>query len=215
MSTQMWSSFPVTSHLFMSQSCYLSRVMLLVLLSRQTQRLHSPLLCLYSSQSLLFLWSPSPGTQALRPPCPCPASLLFLCNQPSLPSPSTGITSNAYLLLTPALRDAAPASPWLLIKPRFLPPTSAPSSSQSSSLLAPTTGFSPFLQLLTTPPCHILSSGLTPHLCFQSSLLSPLLGTAHCCQHRQEHDAERLSEEFSYTPGPSRWRYELRSARCG
>lgn len=40
----------------------------------------------------------------------------------SLPFASTSITSSAYLLLTPVYYSTAPASPWLLIRPWYLPP---------------------------------------------------------------------------------------------
>lgn len=79
--------------------CHLPFVHVLVLLSFPCEALgltltadieaspSSPLnSCLYSSLSLLSLWSSFPGTQAQRSPCPHTASpLLFLCVQPLLP----------------------------------------------------------------------------------------------------------------------------------
>lgn len=125
---------------------------------------------LCSSHSLLLLhphlWGPWPSAPPALAQChPTPLSVSTLrCLTLAPASPPTLI----------AYEGTAPASPWLLIRPQLLPPTSAPSSSHSSSLLFPTTSFAPFLQLLRILLCHILSSGLTPHLCFLHCQAQPL-----------------------------------------
>lgn len=97
--------------------------------------------------------TPSPGTVF-----PLPSPLLFLSVQALLPHPGTSIPSSSLL----PYQGAAPASPWLLIRPRFY---SSP--------------FCPFLQpnIFISHPHKGFCPGAGPPLCFQSSLC-PSLGAA-------------------------------------
>lgn len=130
--------------------------------------------------------------------------------QSSVPYPST--TSSAYVLLTPSYHSTAPAFPWLLsdlgcfflLLP--LPPASHP-------LFSPRNGFH------SLPAAAQDSSVPHPQLwrltsasraaCFSPRQAQPGLPAQSRAQ------CWKALWELSCTPGASRRRHELRSARCG
>lgn len=188
MSAQMWSSFPVTSHLFMSYLVLLPfpcESLGLNLNADQEASLSSPLdnFCFYSSQPLLSLPIRPWGTRPCAPPMlrQCPLSSFSLSSLRCIPlKPASPPVLRSRSLLP--YHSVAPASPWLLNRPWFLPPFSVLSFTQSSSDLH--NGFCSLPAVAKVPSVPHPQLSLVPHLCFQSSLLSPLPGTARAAGER-------------------------------
>lgn len=186
MSTQMWSSFPVTSHFFMSYLVLLSfphESLGLNLKANQEASLSSPLdnFCLYSPQPLfslpIHLWGHRPCFQTMSP-------VLFLSVQSLLPCPKASITSGADVLLTPALPECSSSLP-------TAPQQTPVSLSYFCPFLQPVIlssrlhhGFCSLPAVAKGPPVPHPQPSLVPHLCSQSLLLSPLPGTARAAGER-------------------------------
>lgn len=214
MSAQMRSSFPVTSHLFMSYLVLLPfpcESLGLNLNADQEASLSSHLdnFCLYSSQPLLSLPIHAWGTRPCASPVlrQCPLSSFSLSSLHCLPLKPTSPPVLRSCSVLP-YHSAAPASPWLLNRPWFLPPFSVLSFSQSSSLLTSIMGFAPFLLLLRSLVCHILSS---------VSCLTSAVRAACClpCQAQPGLLVKGSLSLFSCTPGLGGRRHQLTSARWG
>lgn len=186
MSAQMRSSFPVTSHLFMSYLVLLPfpcESLGLNLNADQEASLSSHLdnFCLYSSQPLLSLpihpWGTRPCAQTMSP-------VLLFSVQPSLPSPKANITSSAEVLLSPPLPQCSSSLPMApqqtLVSPSFFCPFLQPVI-LSSHLH---NGFCSLPAVAKVPCVPHPQLSLVPHLCCQSSLLSPLPGTARAAGER-------------------------------
>lgn len=206
MSTQMWSSFPDTSHLFMSYLVLLPFPCdLLALISRQIKRFHSPLLscrdnfCLYNSQPLLSLPIHPRGPRPRAPPelRQCPLSSFFLSSLGCLPLKPASPPVLMSCSLLPQRSSNLPMAPQQIWA---LPPTSVLFLSQSSSLLSSLMGFALFLLLLRALLCPIPSSVLC---------LSPAFRAACClpCQAQPGLLLKGSLSLFSCTPGLSRRRH--------
>lgn len=194
MSTQMWSSFPDTSYLFMSYLVLLPFPCdLLALISRQIKRF--PLLSsavetisVCTTPSLCF---PCPSIPAnpgpVLPWAQTMSPVLFLSVQSWLPSPEASIPSSADVSLAAALPQHSsnlPTAPQKILgSPSYFCPFPQPVifSSQLPN------GLSSLPAVAEGPPVPHPQLSLVPHLCFQSCLLSPLPGTARAA-------AERLFE---------------------
>lgn len=183
MSTQMWSSFPAASHLFMSYLVLLPfpcESLGLNLKADQKASLFSPLdnFCLYSSHSLCFpcpsiSGDPGPVLPLHSDNVSCPLSL---CCLPLKPASPPVLMSHSLL----PYHSAAPDSPWLPNRPQVLLPTSVLSFSQLSSLLTSKKGFAPFLLLLRALLCPISSSALCLSSAFRAACWLPCQAQPGC-----------------------------------
>lgn len=189
MSAQMRSSFPVTSHLFMSYLVLLPfpcQSLGLNLSADQEASLSSPLdnFCLYSSQPLLSLPIHPWGTRPCAPPVlrQCPLSSFSLSSLHCLPlKPTSPPVLRSCPVLPYQCSSSLPMAPQqTLVSPSFFCPFLQPVI-LSSHLH---NGFCSLPAVAKVPCVPHPQLSLVPHLCCQSSLLSPLPGTARAAGER-------------------------------